>query len=41
VEIGREAVTQRQADDLLRDAEAFLADIAGMLGVGLPIRMAG
>lgn len=41
VEIGREPVTQRQADDLMRDAETFLCLIAGLLGVGLPIRMAG
>jgi hypothetical protein len=37
VEIGREPVTQRQADDLVRDAETFLEQIAGILGVGLPI----
>jgi hypothetical protein len=37
VEIGREHVTQRQADDLMRDAEAFTEQIAGILGVGLPI----
>lgn len=37
VEIGREHVTQRQADDLVRDAEAFLEQIAGILEVGLPI----
>lgn len=37
VEIGREHVTQRQADDLMRDAEVFLEQIAGILGVGLPI----
>jgi hypothetical protein len=37
VEIGREHVTQRQADDLMRDAEAFAEQIAGILGVGLPI----
>jgi hypothetical protein len=37
VEIGREHVTQRQADDLVRDAEAFLEQIAAILGVGLPI----
>lgn len=37
VEIGQEHVTQRQADDLMRDAEAFLEQIAGILGVGLPI----
>jgi hypothetical protein len=37
VEIGREHVSQRQADDLVRDAEAFLEQIAGILEVGLPI----
>ena len=37
VESGREHVTQRQADDLMRDAEAFTEQIAGILGVGLPI----
>jgi len=37
VEIGREPVSQRQADDLVRDAEAFLEQIAGILEVGLPI----
>jgi hypothetical protein len=37
VEIGREHVTQRQADDLMRDAEAFTEQIASILGVGLPI----
>ncbi|MFN8183492.1 MAG: SAV_6107 family HEPN domain-containing protein [Candidatus Nanopelagicales bacterium] len=37
VEIGREPVTQRQADDLVRDAETFLEQIAGILEVGLPI----
>lgn len=37
VEIGREHVTQRQADDLMRDAEAFTEQIAGILGVGMPI----
>ena len=38
VEIGREEVTQRQADDLMRDAEEFLAAVAAVLEVGLPIR---
>jgi len=37
VEIGREPVTQRQADDLVRDAETFLEQTAGILEVGLPI----
>lgn len=37
VEIGREYVTARQADDLVRDAESFMEQIAGILGVGLPI----
>lgn len=37
VEIGREHVTKRQADDLVRDAETFLQQIAGILEVGLPI----
>lgn len=37
VEIGREHVSQRQADDLVRDAEAFAEQIAAILGVGLPI----
>lgn len=37
VEIGREYVSQRQADDLMRDAEAFTEQIAGILEVGLPI----
>lgn len=37
VEIGREPVTQRQADDLVRDAERFTDQIAAILGVGLPI----
>jgi hypothetical protein len=41
VEIGREAVTQRQADDLMRDAATFLDLIAGLLGIGGPLRMAG
>lgn len=41
VEIGREPVSQRQADDLLRDAETFFAHIAQLLGIGLPLRMAG
>lgn len=41
VEIGRDQVTQRQADDLMRDAEAFLDQIARILHVTLPIRMAG
>ncbi len=41
VEIGQEQVTQRQADDLMRDAEAFLDQIARILNVSLPIRMAG
>lgn len=37
VEIGREHVSQRQADDLVRDAETFAEQIAAILGVGLPI----
>jgi hypothetical protein len=41
VEIGSEHVTQRQADDLVRDAEAFADQIARILNVSLPIRMAG
>ncbi len=41
VEIGQDQVTQRQADDLVRDAEAFLDQIARILNVSLPIRMAG
>lgn len=41
VEIGSEQVTQRQADDLVRDAEAFADQIARILNVSLPIRMAG
>jgi hypothetical protein len=41
IEIGREQVTQRQADDLMRDAEAFLDQISRILNVSLPIRMAG
>jgi hypothetical protein len=38
VEIGRDEVTQRQADDLLRDAETFLARVAALLEVALPLR---
>lgn len=41
VEIGREAVSQRQADDLVRDAQLFLGCIAEHLEVGLPMRIAG
>jgi hypothetical protein len=41
VEIGREAVSQRQADDLVRDAQTFLGSIAELLEVGLPMRIAG
>lgn len=41
VEIGTDEVSQRQADDLVRDAEAFLEQIARVLHVTLPIRMAG
>ena len=37
VEIGRDHVTARQADDLMRDAERFLDQVAAILGVGLPI----
>lgn len=37
VQIGRDVVSQRQADDLVRDAERFLDQIAIILGVGLPI----
>jgi hypothetical protein len=41
VEIGREAVSQRQADDLVRDAQVFLGSIAELLEVCLPMRIAG
>ncbi len=37
VEIGRDVITDRQANDLMRDAESFLDQIAATLGVGLPI----
>ena len=41
VEIGREPVSQRQADDLVRDAQLFLGCIADQLEVGLPMPIAG
>lgn len=41
VEIGREPVSQRQADDLVRDAQLFLGCIASQLEIGLPMPIAG